>query len=71
MTLNPPKATSNTLRCTQSDEQKIAHCWFGGGKGRTCKHDTLTSPNHRGVSGYIPTWGPITGEPAGTYLRGD
>eukprot|EP00959_Pyramimonas_sp_CCMP1952_P021058 444064-Pyramimonas_sp.AAC.1 len=26
--------------------------------------------NHRGASGYIPTWGPITGEPAGIYPRG-
>eukprot|EP00976_Prorocentrum_cordatum_P075553 1181941-Prorocentrum_minimum.AAC.3 len=28
----------------------------------------VVTTNHRGASGYIPVWIPITGEPAGIYL---
>eukprot|EP00959_Pyramimonas_sp_CCMP1952_P322439 6747389-Pyramimonas_sp.AAC.1 len=32
---------------------------------------TCVGTNHRGASGYIPAWGPITGEPSGIYPRVD
>eukprot|EP00976_Prorocentrum_cordatum_P063445 1177089-Prorocentrum_minimum.AAC.3 len=32
---------------------------------------TCVGTNHRGSSGYIPAWGPTTGDPSGIYLRGD
>eukprot|EP00976_Prorocentrum_cordatum_P103029 1193296-Prorocentrum_minimum.AAC.3 len=58
------------MSVSSPNHRRVGRC-VGGQLSDRAPDWIRTETNHRGVNGYIPAWGPITGESTGIYLRGD